>query len=36
MDAVPLRAFHAIDINPEANYLLELKLAALRQLGTTD
>lgn len=36
MDAGSVRAFHAIDINPEANYLLELKLAALRQLGEKD
>ena len=36
MDADSLRAFHAIDVNAEANCLLELKLAALKQLGERD
>ena len=36
MDAGSVRAFHVIDINPEANYLLELKLASLKALGERD
>lgn len=36
MDAGKLRLFHAIDINPEANYLLEFKLAALKRLEVND
>ena len=36
MDACSVRAFHVIDINPEANYLLELKLASLKQLGAVN
>ncbi len=36
MDAPSVKVFHAIDINPEANFLLELKLAALGVLGETD
>ena len=36
MDVGSLRSFHTIDINPEANYLLELKLATLKQLGERD
>ena len=36
MDVDSLRVFHAIDINAEANYLLEFKLAALKYLGEKD
>ena len=36
MDAAKLRSFHAIDINPEANYLLDFKLSALMHLGVRD
>jgi S-adenosylmethionine:diacylglycerol 3-amino-3-carboxypropyl transferase len=33
MDASRVHAFHAVDINREANFLLELKLGALAHLG---